>query len=68
MIAHVGDRIVMDGPHLGNQKRVGVVIAVRHEDGAPPYQVRWLDDGRETLVFPGPQAHVEPPTVTSRLG
>jgi len=28
------------------------------QDGAPPYRVRWTDDDRTTLVFPGPGARV----------
>jgi Domain of unknown function (DUF1918) len=60
MIAHAGDRIVLEGIHLGDRRRIGVIIAVRHPDGTPPYEVRWLDTGQEALVFPGPEAHVEP--------
>jgi hypothetical protein len=63
MIAHVGDRLVMEGTHLGDLRRVGVITAVCHADGAPPYRVRWLDDGRTTLIFPGPEARIEPPSV-----
>jgi hypothetical protein len=37
-----------------------VITAVRHPDGTPPYAVRWLDSDQEVLVFPGPEAHVEP--------
>jgi hypothetical protein len=59
MIAQVGDRLVLNGIHLGDAGRTGVITAVPHSDGTPPYQVRWLDDGHETLVFPGPEAHVE---------
>jgi uncharacterized protein DUF1918 len=62
MIAHVGDRIVLEGTHLGDTRRIGVVIAVARADGSPPYQVRWLDDGRTTLIFPGAEAHVEAPS------
>ena len=29
-------------------------------DGTPPYRVRWVEDDHETLVFPGPEAHIEP--------
>jgi Domain of unknown function (DUF1918) len=61
MNAHTGDRIVVDGTHLGDPRRVGVITAaVGHEDGTPPYRVRWLDDGRTTLIFPGSEAHIEP--------
>jgi hypothetical protein len=34
------------------------VIAVRGEDGQPPYLIRWSDDGHESLVFPGPGMQV----------
>jgi hypothetical protein len=60
MIAHAGDRIILDGTHLGDSRRVGVIVALSHSDGAPPYQVRWLDDGRTTFIFPGPEARIEP--------
>jgi hypothetical protein len=63
MKAKVGDRLVLEGTHVGDRRRYGVVIGLRHEDGSPPYVVRWLDDGHEGLVFPGPDAHVEPPPV-----
>ncbi|MFG1609706.1 DUF1918 domain-containing protein [Actinoplanes sp. NPDC049265] len=62
MIAHVGDRIVVEGTRLGEHRRVGLVTAIVRSDGTPPYRVRWLDDGRTTLIFPGPETHVEPPT------
>jgi len=61
MIAHVGDRLVLDGTHVGAARRRGVITHLRHDDGTPPYVVRWLDNGREALVFPGPDARVEPP-------
>ena len=59
MNAQVGDRIVVKGVHVGDATRVGVVTALRHPDGTPPYEVRWLDDGHSGLIFPGPEAHVE---------
>lgn len=60
MKAHIGDRLVLEGTHLGDSRRTAVITALRNRDGSPPYEVRWLDDGRTTLIFPGPQAHVEP--------
>ena len=62
MRAHVGDRLILEGTHVGDRRRVGVVTDLRHADGTPPYVVRWLDDGHEALVFPGPDARVEPPS------
>src|SRR5689334_3001865 len=61
MFAHVGDRIVVEGTHLGDNRRVGIITAVGHTDGAPPYQVRWLDNGHTTLIYPGAEARIEPP-------
>ncbi|GIF23363.1 hypothetical protein BJ973_000280 [Actinoplanes tereljensis] len=61
MIAHVGDRIVVKGIHVGAAVRVGVITALRHADGTPPYEVRWLDDGHIGLIFPGPETHIELP-------
>jgi hypothetical protein len=66
MKAKVGDRLVLEGTHVGDPRRVGVVTALRHDDGTPPYVVRWLDTGKEGLVFPGSEAHVEAPSATER--
>jgi hypothetical protein len=66
MIAKIGDRLVVEGVHVGDTRRVGEIIAVRHPDGTPPYEVRWLDSGHEALVFPGPEAHVETPATGDR--
>lgn len=59
MRAQVGDRLVSKGVHVGDAGRVGVIIGLRHADGTPPYEVRWLDDGHIGLIFPGPDSHVE---------
>ncbi|MFI7542486.1 DUF1918 domain-containing protein [Actinoplanes sp. NPDC049599] len=66
MHAHIGDRLVLEGTHLGDGRRTAVITAVHHGDGTPPYEVRWLDDGRASLIFPGPQAHIEPAAPRSR--
>jgi hypothetical protein len=60
MYARVGDRIVVRSTHLDGPVRDGEVIEVEHEDGRPPYRVRWSDNGHESLFFPGPDAFVEP--------
>lgn len=59
MKASVGDRLVLASSTVDGAVRDGTVIAVRHVDGSPPYTVRWHDSGEESLVFPGPDAHVE---------
>jgi hypothetical protein len=60
MKARVGERLIMEGTHVGDGRRVGVIVDLRHADGTPPYVVRWLDGEHETLVFPGPDARIEP--------
>ena len=50
MNAKVGDRLVVEGLHVGDGRHVDVIIAVRHPDGFPPYEVRWLDSGHETFL------------------
>jgi hypothetical protein len=61
---HVGDRLVVHGRRDDEHNRVAVITELRHADGTPPYLVRWLDDGHEGLVFPGPDATIEPERVT----
>jgi hypothetical protein len=61
MNAKVGDQIVLERTQLGDDRRVGIITAVAHADDAPPYQVRWRDSGRTTLIFPGAEAHIEHP-------
>lgn len=58
MKANVGDRLHVHGRTVGDVDRVGEIVEVHGEDGAPPYLVRF-PDGHETLVFPGPDATVE---------
>ena len=60
MQANVGDQLIVEGARVGHRRRVGVITEVGHTDHTPPYTVRWLDDGHEALVFPGPDAHVRP--------
>ncbi len=60
MKASVGDRIVTASGVVGGAVRDGTVVACEHEDGSPPYRVRWADTGEESLVFPGPDSMVQP--------
>ena len=59
MKANVGDHLIVEGTRVGDSRRVGVIVALRHEDGSPPYVVRWQEDGHENLVFPGSDCRVE---------
>ncbi|MER6290761.1 DUF1918 domain-containing protein [Streptomyces sviceus] len=58
MRAHLGDQLVIERATTGAAKRDGVIIGLHHEDGTPPYDVRWSDTDEVTLVFPGPDAHI----------
>ena len=59
MKAKIGDRLVLQGQHLGDGQRIGTIIEISHPDGTPPFRVRW-SDGHETFVSPGPDARVQP--------
>lgn len=58
MRAHLGDQLVVESPATGAVRRDGEIVGLHHEDGTPPYDVRWSETGEVTLVFPGPDAHV----------
>lgn len=53
MRAEVGDRLIVRSLHVGEPDRDGEVLEVRGKDGAPPYLVRWSEDGHEGLFYPG---------------
>jgi hypothetical protein len=52
--------MISEGKHVGDPRRVGVIVALPHNDGSPPYRVRWSEDNHETLMFPGPDSRIEP--------
>ena len=58
MYAHVGDRLIVEG----DTARAGLIIGVPHDDGSPPYIVRWLSDGHIAMVSPGDFARIVPAT------
>ncbi|GAA3494705.1 pyridoxamine 5'-phosphate oxidase family protein [Streptomyces prasinosporus] len=58
MRAHLGDQLVIESPATGVTRRDGEIVGLHHEDGTPPYDVRWSDTDEVTLVFPGPDAHI----------
>ncbi|MFD8524320.1 DUF1918 domain-containing protein [Streptomyces capillispiralis] len=58
MRAHLGDQLVVESPATGATRRDGEIVGLHHEDGTPPYDVRWSDTDDVTLVFPGPDAHI----------
>lgn len=61
MKAKVGDWLVVRGGSAGHGEQRGLITEVDSDEGAPPYVVKWLDDDREAIVFPGPDAVVVTP-------
>jgi hypothetical protein len=59
MQAAIGDRFCVRGNIVGQPDRAGEIIEVRGAGGEPPFLVRF-DDGHTGLVFPGPDAIIEP--------
>lgn len=59
MKAAVGDRMVVASARLDGPVRDGEILRVGDAGGNGPYLVRWSDSGRESIFFPGPDAHVE---------
>ena len=58
MDAKVGDEIVVDGAHTGDEPRKGEVLEILTTSGhASHYRVRF-DDGHEVALFPGSTTHV----------
>lgn len=60
MRAKVGDWLIIEGRKIDDRRRQGQILEVQHADGSPPYRVRWLEDDHESIVFPGPEARIEP--------
>jgi Domain of unknown function (DUF1918) len=56
MRANVGDLLILPG----RESRVGQVIRVVGQDGAPPYVVKWQSDGHIAMVTPSQYARIVP--------
>jgi hypothetical protein len=54
-----GDRLVVRGHRIGEPERDAEILEVFGDDGAPPYLVRWSDDGRVSRVYPSSDIYVE---------
>ena len=58
MDAHVGDQLVIRSRQVGHAEQLGEIVEVM-TGGTEHYRVRW-SDGRETILYPGPDATVRP--------
>ncbi len=54
---HEGDVVVVSGHRVGERERTGEILEVVGSGDHVHYRVRW-EDGRETLFYPGSDAHV----------
>ena len=57
--AEPGDRLVIRSHHQGEPERDAEILEVLGAEGAPPYVVRWQDDGHVSRLYPGSDAYVE---------
>jgi hypothetical protein len=56
MRANIGDVLVA----AGSESRIGLIIGVVGQDGAPPYVVKWQSDGHIAMVTPDPYSRIVP--------
>ena len=52
--ARVGDKLIVEG----DLARTALIIALPHEDGSPPYVVKWQQDGQISMVFPSQYSRI----------
>ncbi len=52
MKAKAGDWYVVQGRTSGRSERRGMVIRAHGVNGAPPYDVRWADNGEVETAYP----------------
>ena len=57
--AKPGDRIVIRSHHQGEPERDGEIVEVLGDGGAPPFLVRWEEDGHVSRFYPSTDAYVE---------
>jgi hypothetical protein len=59
MLAHVGDRLQIHGRSVGHAEHSAQIIEIRERPpGQAIFTIRY-DDGRQTLICPGPDAVVQ---------
>lgn len=54
-----GDRLVIKGHHVGEPSKDAQILEVLGDSGAPPFLVRWEEDGRVSRFYPSSDASVE---------
>ena len=51
VVAKRGDVVAVTAHHVGESERIGEILEVLGDAGAPHFRVRWEDD-RETIFYP----------------
>ena len=59
MKAHVGDRLHVHGRVVGHAERTARIVDIREPAVGPPIFTVRYEDGRQTLIYPGPDTVVE---------
>jgi hypothetical protein len=54
-----GDRLVVRAHHTGELPRDAEILEVLGEDGAPPFVVRWEEDGHVSRFYPSSDTYVQ---------
>ena len=54
-----GDLVIVDGHRTGDGRRVGEIAEVVGEGAHVHFRVRW-EDGRESILYPGTDARIQP--------
>lgn len=58
--AQPGDTLVLQPAGPAGLPRRGEILAVHGPHGTPPYLVRWLAGDYDSVITPGPTAHILP--------
>jgi rRNA processing protein Gar1 len=53
-----GDLVIVEGHHVGEQRRIGEILEVLGAADHPHYRVRW-DDGHESVFYPSSDAIIQ---------
>jgi hypothetical protein len=64
-MTQAGDIIAVSGHRLGEAEQTAEVLEVLGDAGHEHYRVRW-DDGHESVLYPGSDAHVRGPAREDR--
>ena len=59
MHAHVGDRLHVHGRSVGHAEHSALIVEIREREHEQPIFTVRYDDGRQTLICPGPDSIVQ---------